>query len=69
VLELLRLAVDRFGQTVVMVTHDAHAASHADRLVVLADGRIVRDGEALDADGVLDLMKSLERGRPMTARS
>jgi putative ABC transport system ATP-binding protein len=59
VLELLRLAVDRFGQTVVMVTHDAHAASHSDRLVVLADGRIVHDGEALDADGVLDLMKSL----------
>ena len=59
VLELLRRAVDDFGQTVVMVTHDAHAAAHADRLVVLADGRIVRDGEALDADGVLDLMKSL----------
>ncbi len=61
VLELLRLAVDRFGQTVVMVTHDAHAASHADRLVVLSDGRIVRDGEALDADGVLDLMKAISR--------
>jgi putative ABC transport system ATP-binding protein len=59
VLDLLRLAVDRFGQTVVMVTHDAHAASHADRLVVLTDGRIVRDGDALAADGVLDLMKSL----------
>ena len=61
VLALLRLAVDRFGQTVVMVTHDAHAASHADRLVVLGDGRIVHDGEALDAGGVLDLMKSLSR--------
>ena len=61
VLELLRLAVDRFGQTVVMVTHDAQAASHADRLVVLGDGRVVRDGEALDAGGVLDLMKSLGR--------
>ena len=44
VLELLRHAVDDFGQTVVMVTHDAHAASFADRLVVLADGRIVHDG-------------------------
>jgi putative ABC transport system ATP-binding protein len=59
VLTLLRRAVDEFGQTVVMVTHDAQAASHADRLTVLADGRIVRDGEALDVDGVLDLMKSL----------
>jgi putative ABC transport system ATP-binding protein len=59
VLELLRLAVDRFGQTVVMVTHDAHAASHADRLVVLGDGRIVHDTPALDPGGVLDLMKSL----------
>jgi putative ABC transport system ATP-binding protein len=59
VLALLRRAVDDFGQTVVMVTHDALAASHADRLVVLADGRIVRDGESLDVDGVLDLMKSL----------
>ncbi len=61
VLDLLRLAVDRFGQTVVMVTHDAGAASHADRLVVLGDGRIVHDGDALDAAGVLDLMKSLSR--------
>jgi len=59
VLALLRLAVDDFDQTVVMVTHDAHAASNADRLVVLGDGRIVRDGDALDTDGVLDLMKSL----------
>ena len=39
VLDLLRRAVDEFGQTVVMVTHDALAASHADRLIVLADGR------------------------------
>ena len=59
VLGLLRRAVDEFGQTVVMVTHDALAASHADRLIVLADGRVVRDGEALDVDGTLDLMKSL----------
>jgi putative ABC transport system ATP-binding protein len=59
VLELLRRAVDDFGQTVVMVTHDAHAAGHADRLVVLSDGRIVHDGEAIGADAVLDLMKSL----------
>jgi putative ABC transport system ATP-binding protein len=58
VLELLRHAVDDFGQTVVMVTHDAHAASFADRLLVLADGRIVHDGDALTSEQALDLMKS-----------
>jgi putative ABC transport system ATP-binding protein len=59
VLGLLRQAVDVFGQTVVMVTHDAHAASFADRLLVLADGRIVHDGEAVSTEQTLDLMKSL----------
>jgi putative ABC transport system ATP-binding protein len=59
VLELLRHAVDDFGQTVVMVTHDAHAASFADRLLVLADGRIVHDGEAVTSGQALDLMKSV----------
>ncbi len=59
VLALLRGAVDDFGQTVVMVTHEAHAAGYADRLVVLVDGRIVRDQPAVDADAVLDLMKSV----------
>jgi putative ABC transport system ATP-binding protein len=43
VLGLLRRAVDDFGQTVVMVTHDFDAAANADRLIELADGRIVRD--------------------------
>jgi putative ABC transport system ATP-binding protein len=43
VLRLLRTAVDEFGQTVVMVTHDPDAAANADRLIELADGRIVRD--------------------------
>ena len=59
VLELLRHAVDDFGQTVVMVTHDAHAASFADRLLALADGRIVHDGEAVSTEQTLDLMKAL----------
>jgi putative ABC transport system ATP-binding protein len=58
VLELLRQAADDFGQTVVMVTHDAHAASFADRLLVLADGRLVHDGEAVSTEQALDLMKS-----------
>ena len=43
VLKLLRRAVDTAGQTVVMVTHDAHAAAIADRILFLSDGRIVRD--------------------------
>jgi putative ABC transport system ATP-binding protein len=59
VLELLRQAVDDFEQTVVMVTHDAHAASFADRLLVLADGRIVHDGDAATAGEALDLMKNV----------
>jgi putative ABC transport system ATP-binding protein len=59
VLELLRHAVDDFSQTVVMVTHDAHAASYADRLLVLGDGRIVHDGDAATQEQALDLMKSV----------
>jgi putative ABC transport system ATP-binding protein len=59
VLELLRHAVDDFGQTVVMVTHDAHAASFADRLVVLGDGAIVHDGLGQTVEQALDLMKSV----------
>ncbi|HEX8105495.1 MAG TPA: ABC transporter ATP-binding protein [Solirubrobacteraceae bacterium] len=59
VLALLRHAADDFGQTIVMVTHDAQAASYADRLVVLADGRVVSDGDAGDAESVLDVMKTV----------
>src|SRR5437899_2259338 len=43
ILELLRHAVDEYGQTVVMVTHDPTAAALADRILFLADGLIVRD--------------------------
>jgi len=46
VLELLRRSVDEFGQTVVMVTHDADAAAHADRVLEMEDGRIVGDRAA-----------------------
>jgi putative ABC transport system ATP-binding protein len=59
VLALLRQAVDEFGQTVIMVTHDAHAASVADRIVVLSDGRVVHDGRGESTEGVLDLMKAV----------
>ena len=58
-LALLRQAVDEFGQTVVMVTHDAHAAATADRVVMLVDGRIVRDEDAGSPEQVLDLMKQV----------
>ena len=57
VLGLLRTAVDDLGQTVVMVTHDAVAASVADRVLVLVDGRIVRDEAAGTPEQVIDLMK------------
>ena len=43
ILELLRESVETLGQTTVMVTHDAHAAAIADRVLFLADGLIVRD--------------------------
>jgi putative ABC transport system ATP-binding protein len=59
VLALLRRAVDDFGQTVVMVTHDPTAAAYADRLIVLADGRVAHDGEAGTAEAVLDVMKAV----------
>jgi putative ABC transport system ATP-binding protein len=59
VLELLRGSVDDLGQTVVMVTHDPHAASFADRIVVLRDGRVAHDGPGRSSDAVVDLMKTL----------
>ena len=59
VLSLLRQAADDYGQTIVMVTHDANAASYADRLVVMADGRVVHDEDAGDTDAVLELMKTV----------
>ena len=59
VLGLLRGAVADLGQTVVMVTHDAQAASVAGRIVVLRDGRVVHDGAGESTEGVLDLMKAV----------
>jgi putative ABC transport system ATP-binding protein len=59
VLGLLRQAVDDYGQTVVMVTHDPEAASYADRLVVLRDGRLVHDAPAGSAEQVIELMKDV----------
>ncbi len=59
VLGLLRRSVDEFGQTVVMVTHEAHAAAYADRLVVLRDGQVAHDGVAGGEEDVLELMKAV----------
>ncbi|MET8877468.1 ABC transporter ATP-binding protein [Nocardia sp. NPDC004278] len=61
VLNILRAAVDEFGQTVVIVTHEPHAAGYADRVVFLADGRIVDELRDPTAESVLDKMKSLEQ--------
>jgi putative ABC transport system ATP-binding protein len=58
VLQLLRSAVDEFGQTVVMVTHDAEAASVGDRLLVLRDGRICHDAASGTRDQVHELMRT-----------
>jgi putative ABC transport system ATP-binding protein len=57
VLRLLRHAVDTLHQTIVMVTHEPSAASVADRVVFLADGRIVRDGPAGTVAELLDVLK------------
>jgi putative spermidine/putrescine transport system ATP-binding protein len=69
VLDLLRHSVDKFGQTVIMVTHDAGAASIADRIVFLKDGRIVLDRERMTRDAIYDTIKNLERAPVTTERS
>jgi putative ABC transport system ATP-binding protein len=62
ILDLLRASVDELGQTVVMVTHDPRAAAMADRILFLADGRIVRDlAESTPAE-VLAAMQEVRLG-------
>lgn len=58
-LDFMRMAVDEFGQTIVMVTHDAAAASRADRVVFLDDGRIVSEMVDPTTESVLDRLKEL----------
>jgi putative ABC transport system ATP-binding protein len=61
ILDFMRVAVRELGQTIVMVTHDPVAASYADRVVFLADGRIVDELFEPTAESVLDRMKSFGR--------
>ncbi|WP_300683243.1 ABC transporter ATP-binding protein [Nocardioides sp.] len=66
VLSFLRRSVDEFDQTVVMVTHDAVAASYCDRVVFLRDGRIVDELARPDRDQILAHMAALQSA-PTTA--
>jgi putative ABC transport system ATP-binding protein len=60
ILSFLRQSVDDLGQTIVMVTHDPVAASYADRVLFLADGRIVDELSEPTADSVLDRMRRFD---------
>ena len=59
ILTLLRESVDTLGQTTVMVTHDAHAAAIADRVLFLADGDIVRDLGSCSAHQILETLEEV----------
>jgi putative ABC transport system ATP-binding protein len=58
-LAFLRRAVDELGQTLVMVTHDPVAAAHADRVLFLADGRIMAEQDEPTADSVIDALRGV----------
>jgi putative ABC transport system ATP-binding protein len=58
-LSFMRMAVHEFGQTIVMVTHDATAASYAQRVVFLKDGTVIDQMDHPSPDSVLDRMKTL----------
>jgi putative ABC transport system ATP-binding protein len=60
VLSLLRRSVDAYGQTIVMVTHDPVAASYCDRVVFLADGRVVDEMRGPTRDLVLERMATMD---------
>ena len=69
VLGLLRTAAREYGQTIVMVSHDPVAASYADRVLVLADGRLVGDHEAMSPQQIAELLIGFEAGVGMSTRS
>jgi putative ABC transport system ATP-binding protein len=59
ILALLRRSVSDYGQTTIMVTHDAHAAAIADRVLFLADGHVVKDLGPSSAHQILDAMEEV----------
>jgi putative ABC transport system ATP-binding protein len=59
-LDFLRKAVDDFSQTIVLVTHDPSAAAQADRIVFLADGRVIDEMASPNTDRVIDRLLHLE---------
>jgi putative ABC transport system ATP-binding protein len=61
ILDLLRASVSEYGQTLVMVTHDAGAASTADRILFLADGEIVKDAGHMEPPDISAAMNELSR--------
>jgi len=63
ILTFLQRSVRDFGQTIVMVTHDANAASHADRVIFLGDGSVVDELSSPSAEAILDRLKRLEAPR------
>jgi putative ABC transport system ATP-binding protein len=65
-LDFIRGAVDSLGQSVVMVTHDPHAASRADRVVILADGRIADDLVRVSTEDLIERMKQFGQPRSST---
>jgi putative ABC transport system ATP-binding protein len=60
ILSFMRRAVDDTGQTIVMVTHDPHAASYANKVLFLVDGQIIDEMPDPTTDRVLDRMKQFE---------
>ena len=59
ILELLHESVENFGQTMVMVTHEARAAAAADRILFLADGRIIKDLGRAGEEEILDTIREV----------
>jgi putative ABC transport system ATP-binding protein len=61
ILQLLRRSVDAYGQTTVMVTHDAAAAAVADRVLFLADGEVVHDADTPSEHDILAVLEDASK--------